>query len=142
MAEDRFAELARLARTRDDVILRRFTDRFPDLLAAAELSVSMAGYNTSMDLLASGTFGLVWPFAQNREQRFRATRLARLGALRILEDEDLAPAAMARLMEQSLAASPPAHGLDLDGAAASRRFLDARYGGRRSSDASPGAVLP
>ena len=57
----------------------RFTSDFLSFLDAADLSVSMAGYNTSMNIMAARTPALVWPFAQNREQRLRAERLARLG---------------------------------------------------------------
>jgi len=61
----------------------RFTPDFLSFLDAADLSVSMAGYNTSMNIMAVGTPAIVRPFAQNREQRLRAERLARVGDMRI-----------------------------------------------------------
>ena len=51
---------------------------FISLLAAADLSISMAGYNTCMNIVAAGVASLVWPFDQNREQRTRAGMLADL----------------------------------------------------------------
>ena len=95
----------------------RFTSDFLSFLDAADLSVSMAGYNTSMNIMAARTPALVWPFAQNREQRLRAERLARLGGLGVLSDKDLDPQRLAGLMTGLLAAKErPAGVIDLNGA--------------------------
>ena len=95
----------------------RFTPDFLSFLDAADLSVSMAGYNTSMNLMAAGTPALVWPFAQNREQRHRAERLARLGGLHILSDKDLDPERLAGLMTRMLKQKKRSAGaIDLNGA--------------------------
>jgi predicted glycosyltransferase len=95
----------------------RFTPDFLAFLDAADLSVSMAGYNTSMNIMAAGTPALVWPFAQNREQRLRAERLARLGGLQILSDKDLYPKQRAGLMTQTLIKKErPGGSIDLNGA--------------------------
>jgi len=95
----------------------RFTPDFLSFLDAADLSVSMAGYNTSMNIMAAGTPALVWPFAQNREQRLRAERLARLGGLKILSDKDLDPKRLAGLMTRALIEKErPAGTIDLNGA--------------------------
>ena len=99
------------------ICVDRFTPDFLPFLDAADLSVSMAGYNTSMNIMAAGTPALVWPFAQNREQRLRAERLARLGGLRILSDNDLVPERLAGLMRQMLEEKQRSGGvIDLDGA--------------------------
>jgi predicted glycosyltransferase len=95
----------------------RFTPDFLAFLDAADLSVSMAGYNTSMNIMAAGTPALVWPFAQNREQRLRAERLARLGGLQILSDKDLDPKQLAGLITRALMKKEcPAGSIDLNGA--------------------------
>ncbi len=83
-----------------------FTPRFPDHVLACDLSVSMAGYNTTMNLLACGTPGLMYPFDQNREQRMRLTALANAGYLFILEAADFAPAKLAVIMERALSTTP------------------------------------
>ncbi len=102
----------------------RFTSDFLAFLDAADLSVSMAGYNTSMNLMAAGTPALVWPFAQNREQRLRAERLARLGGLKVLADEDLKPQRMAELMQAMLRGEKRPEGLiDLAGAEKTAKWL-------------------
>lgn len=106
------------------IIVRRFTDAFLAHLAAADLSISMAGYNTCMNILSAGIPALVWPFAQNREQRMRADLLAESGVLQVLADEDLDPSRLAHHMGVMLAAAAPARpSIDLDGAAKTAAWL-------------------
>ncbi len=119
-------EVARLTRLAGGpVTLERFATDFPAELAAADLSVSMGGYNTTMNLLAAEVPALVWPFAQNREQRLRAERLAALGALEVIQAADLAPERLAAAMERILARRErPRVAIDLNGAAATARWLE------------------
>jgi len=96
----------------------KFTADFISYLAAADLSVSMGGYNTTMNMLATRVPALLWPFSQNREQRLRAQRLADRGLLTVLQDADLKPDRLAVMMDQKLSqAARPAATLNLDGAA-------------------------
>lgn len=105
--------------------VERFSADFLSLLAAADLSISMAGYNTTMNLLAARVPALVWPFAQNREQRMRSERLAARGALRVLSDADLDPGRLAELSGERLSGPRPPGGIvDLGGAAAVARWVD------------------
>jgi predicted glycosyltransferase len=107
-----------------NVQIERFTPDFLACLAAADLSISMGGYNTTMNILATGVPALVWPFAQNREQRLRAGRLAKEGLLQVLEDEDLQPQRLADLMDSILAApNPRPVELDLNGAENSAKWI-------------------
>lgn len=102
----------------DRIFVSRFTPDFPAWLSAADLSVSMAGYNTCMNILAAWVPSLVWPFSQNREQRLRAERISEMGSMRILEDTDLDPKLLAGLMTQNLVErTRPVYAVDLDGAA-------------------------
>lgn len=105
--------------------IARFTNDFLDYLAAADLSVSMAGYNTSMNLMAARVPALVRPFARNREQRLRAERLAAFGGMRILADDDLEPSRLADIMAGMLARRErPQPRLNLNGAAETARWLE------------------
>jgi predicted glycosyltransferase len=107
-----------------NVQIEQFTADFLSYLAAADLSVSMGGYNTTMNILATGVPALVWPFPQNREQRLRAGRLAKEGVLRVIEGEDLRPDRLAALMDQMLAApNSDRVKLDLDGAANTAKWI-------------------
>lgn len=64
-------------------------------IQAAAAVVTMGGYNTVCEVLASGTPGLVVPrVAPRLEQLVRAERLAAIGALDMLHPDDLSPAAL------------------------------------------------
>ena len=63
--------------SRHNITIERFSDHFPAWLAAADLSISMAGYNTCMNLVQAGIPALVYPFNQNQEQRLRAEKLSK-----------------------------------------------------------------
>ena len=126
MAADEFDRL----KSFENVKLRvdRFTPNFLTFLDAADLSVSLAGYNTSMNLMAAGTPALVWPFAQNREQRMRAEQLARLGGLKVLADADLEPDYMAGIMQAMLLQGKrPGGRIDLAGAENTARWIEENY---------------
>ena len=122
-SDEDFKRYAAMAEGDARISVRRFTRRFPAYLAGADLSVSLGGYNTAMNLLAAGTYGLVLPFAQNREQRMRAQRLETRGALGVLDPADLAPDVLARRMAAALDLPRPANAADLDGGPASARML-------------------
>ena len=101
----------------DRISVLRFTPDFPAYLAAADLSVSMAGYNTCMNIMAARVPSLVWPFSQNREQRLRAERISKMGKMRILENADLEPKKLAELITRNLAERCRCdYPIDLDGA--------------------------
>ena len=107
-----------------NVRIERFTSDFLSYLAAADLSISMGGYNTTMNILATGVPALVWPFAQNREQRLRAGRLAKAGLLNVLEDDDLHPQRLAGQMDSILAAPNSSQvKFNLDGAANTAKWI-------------------
>jgi predicted glycosyltransferase len=106
------------------VTVLRFTQDFLAFLAAADLSISMAGYNTCMNILATQVPALVWPFPQNREQRLRAMKLADLGWMKVLEEKELKPVRLAGLIERQLARPPePKKSVDLNGAVKTAEWL-------------------
>ncbi len=95
-------ELLEELRNRNDsrLTIHDFCSNFPDWLEAADLSISMAGYNTCMNLLAAGIPALLYPFAQNREQRMRIAAFSSSSPFSILEPDDLAPPRLARQIEK------------------------------------------
>jgi len=114
------------ATTHERIHIHRFTDTFVDWLAAADLSISMAGYNTSMNVLAAGVPALMMPFDQNREQRMRLTKLTDGHPMAILEKEDLQPQPLAKAIRRQLAEPRYRTSLMLDGAARTARFLQSQ----------------
>ena len=107
------------------IAVDRFTADLPAWLQAADLSISMAGYNTCMAVLATGVRALVLPFTQNREQGLRARLLAERGLLDILGGEDLESRHLARRMVNGLQAPRPENGspVDIAGAAHTARWI-------------------
>jgi predicted glycosyltransferase len=98
----------------------------PDLgaeLRRAAASVSQCGYNTALEIVRAGVPALVVPYStpEENEQRQRAHRLARLGALRVLDPERLHPATLAAEIQRLLTFEPAAPAIDLEGA---RRTTD------------------
>jgi predicted glycosyltransferase len=119
---DRFDALC--AQADPSVRVSRFFSDFLELLAAADLSVSMGGYNTTMNILAARVPALVWPFPQNREQGMRAGRLAELGLLGVLSDDDLVPGKLAARMRKTLdRGRPDVSRIDLGGAEKTANIL-------------------
>jgi len=130
------------------VSLERFRGDFPQLMAASQLSISQAGYNTVMDILSGGVRALVLPFAEGAEseQTLRARLLAARGLLSVIEPaagEPLDPAALAAAIDAALDRPRPARGdIDLDGANASARYLGQMLGhAPRLAPAPPGAAI-
>jgi predicted glycosyltransferase len=110
--------------THNNVHVSRFTPHFLSYLAAADLSVSMGGYNTSMNILATGVPALIWPYPGDREQGLRAERLARIGAVSVITEKDLQPARMAALMNRVLGRRPQNNVfIDLNGSLNTARWL-------------------
>jgi predicted glycosyltransferase len=105
--------------------IRRFTKRFLDYLSAADVSVSLAGYNTCMNLLVTRVPALVYPYLRQREQRLRVEKIKKFLPVKILQDIDLNPISLGDHIRQMLGASRPSNGvaLNLDGAENSARYL-------------------
>jgi predicted glycosyltransferase len=111
------------ARSADRLVVHRFSDDFPAWLAAADLSLSMGGYNTTMNVVAAGCRGLVLPFSQNHEQRLRGSRLEPVAALQLLSEEELEPSRLAHRIRSTLRQPVRQPDILLDGAARTAKLL-------------------
>ena len=114
LAEDLFEQLK--AQSSPWVKVERFAPDFLDRLAAADLLVSMAGYNTCMNILATGIRALVHPFTGNGndEQLRRARNFERMGILGVIEDGELNAHLLADRIESALQAPTPGSPVDVD----------------------------
>ncbi len=124
MEKEEFKNLT--ARNTADFRIRRYTKRFLDYLYAADLSVSLAGYNTCMNLLVTRVPALVYPYSRQQEQPLRANRIKTLLPMKILNSEDIQPVPLSNHMDQSLhhPGIKDAPSVDFDGASNAARFLD------------------
>ncbi len=120
-----FAQLQQRIASHSTITLERFTPDFPALLQQADLSISMAGYNTCMDILATGVRAILYPFTgnNNQEQTMRARKLEQRGRVRLMRQLD--PASLAVAITQTLQTSVPAISLDMNGATETARILSA-----------------
>jgi predicted glycosyltransferase len=101
------------------VVVERARPDFRALLAGAELSVSQAGYNTTIDLLRCRVRSVLVPFeaGHETEQRLRAERLTALGLAEILPEADLSWQNLANAIRRGLTRAPsPAPSISIDGA--------------------------
>lgn len=122
--ESEFEDLKALKKS-PRIQISKFTSDFQSRLTAADISISMGGYNTTMNILSAGVPALVWPFAANREQRLRAERLADRGALKRLRDQDLNPENLARIVGETLTGEGLQEvNIDLNGAAHTVQWLE------------------
>jgi len=117
------------------VTVERARPDFVALLSRARLSISQGGYNTLMEVLATGVPGVVVPFAggTETEQTQRARVLAAHGLSTLVEEETLTPeslaAGIAQALVQSNAADKRTDGkalFRLDGAGETARHLIAQ----------------
>jgi predicted glycosyltransferase len=107
------------------VVVERFRHDFASLLRRCHVSVSQAGYNTVLDILAAGSRAVLVPFAAEREteQLIRGEHLAMRGAAVLLRERDLNPAALAAAIERAAAAEPRLIALDTGGARRSAALI-------------------
>jgi predicted glycosyltransferase len=123
LPEHTFATLA--AVLPEGVVLERYRREFPGMLRRCRVSVSQAGYNTVLDILAARARAVVVPFSSDREteQRLRAERLAASGVLELVPEARLSPARLARAIERASEREPATFTVDMDGASRSARLI-------------------
>jgi predicted glycosyltransferase len=107
------------------VVIERFCYNFVGLLRGCRVSVSQAGYNTVLDILAAHARAVLVPFAAEREteQPIRAERLAALGAVELVRENELSPQSLAAAIERAAAREPATIAIDTGGAVRTARLL-------------------
>lgn len=111
---DQFEELR--SQLPDGVVLHRFLSDFRERMAGAAVSVSQAGYNTLMDVLATRTPAVMVPFAEGgeSEQTERAEVLSNEGVISLLDLDGLSAQSLAKQIDN--ARQPSGIKIALDGA--------------------------
>lgn len=110
-----------------NVSVERFRHDFPDLLCAAKLSISQAGYNTVNDILQAKCRALLVPYSAQgeTEQADRAGMLQRLGLASVLNENLLTGENIASAIRDSLTQNAPVVALSIntDGARCTAAIL-------------------
>lgn len=103
MPEDAATRLRELALDRDDVHVLNFTGDMVGHIAASDLVVSMAGYNTVCEVLSGRRPALVIPRVRPvREQLIRARLMADLGILQMIHPDDATPTLLLNKINKAL----------------------------------------
>ena len=121
---DELSALEKRALNLPNATILPFTPCFPALFRTCSLSISMAGYNTTIELLSNATRALVWPHDKhaNEDQLLRCEALSRIGALTMLEPEATSPALLAKAILTSLNTKRPKCAFNFEGALNSHRL--------------------
>lgn len=88
------------------VVIDPIQPNFRQILSSSLCSVSMCGYNTSIDLLITGTPGVLVPFdaGGELEQTVRATSLSKRSSYVLLLAKDLTPVSLSHAVAQAITA--------------------------------------
>ena len=120
------AEVAAICRAAPaGVMVERFRRDFAALLRRCHVSVSQAGYNTVLDLVAARARAVLVPFSAEREteQLIRAEHLASRGAAFVVRESDLTPATLAAAIERAASRDPLPIAINTDGARCSAALI-------------------
>ena len=126
------------------VIVEPARPDFPALLRRCRLSVSQAGYNTVMDVLAAGCRSVLVPFAAGKEteQTDRARLLADRGLATVVAESNLTPAVLAKAIDGAAAGPAATVALDAAGAEKTARLLVAAATDRTGRNPRVSACTP
>ncbi len=95
--------ICRAAQTQDGLQVIKFTDDLISYMNAADIVISMAGYNTICELLTLGKRAIVVPRVRPiEEQKIRAERLAGFRAFRTILPDELTPRTLESAIEEEL----------------------------------------
>jgi predicted glycosyltransferase len=122
-----FERIRNAVADRKRITLEKFS---PDLFAEMrqyDLSLSRAGYNTCLDILASGIRAIVIPYIGEgqSEQWLRARKLSDAGRVKLLLPDDLSAERLAEAIRQSWHTSFQNIALNLNGAQATANIIQA-----------------
>ncbi|MEO8379186.1 MAG: glycosyltransferase [Acidobacteriota bacterium] len=112
------------------VVVEAHRQDFASLLRGAALSVSQAGYNTTLELLAARVPAVLVPFARDNEteQGLRCRALADRGLAQVIAEDALTPRALATAIDQATVPPADLH-IDLDGAERTAQLVWEATGG-------------
>jgi len=107
------------------LIIEPNRDDFYALLGRCALSVSLAGYNTTLDILASGARSVMVPFvgSHETEQSDRAVALEKAGRIIQVPETELSPKSLAHAIDRMLEIAPVQLNVNMHGAETSAQIV-------------------
>ncbi|MCC3416970.1 MAG: hypothetical protein JGK24_19260 [Microcoleus sp. PH2017_29_MFU_D_A] len=125
--EAKFAQMQLLVSTQPNINIQRYTPNLLTYMKKADMSISMGGYNTTMNILTTGVRAMMLPFVGNGdlEQTIRSQKLEKLGILNVIHPADLEPKKLALKIVKCLMETPNPVRFDLQGVDKTAVFLKA-----------------
>lgn len=125
--EEMLQQMQAIASERSNLVVERYTPSLLPYMRQADLSISMAGYNTTMNVLTTGVRSLLLPFTGNddQEQTIRSQRLQELGVVDVLQAKDLHPERLVEKILESLRSNPTQLEFNLNGVENTASFIRA-----------------
>ncbi len=123
--EEVFTKLKNKAKAQTNITIDKYTPNLIEYMEKADLSISMSGYNTTMNILTTGVKAMMMAFTGNsdREQTMRAEKLEKLGRIQMIRPEDLEPEKLASKIIEYLERQPKKLQLDFNGAEKTSAYL-------------------
>ncbi|MDV2990475.1 MAG: hypothetical protein N4J56_000129 [Chroococcidiopsis sp. SAG 2025] len=94
MPAEKVTHLRKLASDRDNIQIETYTPQLLEYMQTADISVSLGGYNTTMNILSTGVRAIVVPIGHeqvDKEQLHRTRKLEKLGLIDSIQPQDLSP---------------------------------------------------
>ncbi len=106
LPDDKFLELQKAVGNRTNISIRRYTSHLLQYMEKAVLSISLGGYNTTMNIVRTGVRCMIYPSNKDWEQKVRAEKLEKLGMVEIIHPHDLKPFKLAAKIIDYLSKEP------------------------------------
>ncbi|MEO0842075.1 MAG: glycosyltransferase [Cyanobacteria bacterium J06643_5] len=115
--EEKVQAWQKLAENKSNLRVNRYTRNLLSYMQKADLSISMSGYNTTLNVMTTGVRAMILPFKGNndQEQRIRAGKLDSLGVVKMLDESDLQSEIFAQKVIDYLATEPNKVSFDANG---------------------------
>lgn len=105
ISEDKFLSLQEAATNNSNIKISKYTNNLLEYMQAADISISLSGYNTTMNILSTKVKAIVVPLSHNdldKEQLLRTQKLEELGVVEVVHPNDLNPNYLAEVVVKCL----------------------------------------
>jgi hypothetical protein len=126
LPKENYLQLRKEAKEIKGLQICRFVQNLRGEMANSDVSISQCGYNTAFDILLSGVSAIVVPYSEYKEneQKTRAEKLEKIGALRVLDSNQLNPKILAEQIKESFSFRMSEISLDIGGGENSARIIE------------------
>lgn len=122
---NQFNTLKRLVSNHPEITLYHSVESLIEFYKSARLSISLGGYNTTMEIIASGVPALISPYYNqtNQEQKIRTSILNNKKLIKIMDYKQMDEKQIAQFVVEALQHKTSNPKVDLDGAAKTRKII-------------------